>query len=64
MVTIYQEILGRPFQLEAMNCTLASLGNDHGFISKEYMSIAMRPFGEAQSKACAQSGQYHAIVES
>ena len=25
--------------------------NDHGFISKEYMFIGMRPFGEAQSKA-------------
>ena len=30
---------------------LANLGNDHGFISKEYISIGMRPFGEAQSKA-------------
>ena len=48
--------------------TLANLGNDHGFISKEYISIgmSMRPFGEAQSKAMrayAQSGQYHTIVE-
>ena len=30
--------------------TLANLVNDHGFISKEYISIGMRPFGEAQSK--------------
>ena len=29
----------------------ANLGNDHGFISKEYISIGMRPSGEAQSKA-------------
>ena len=45
--------------------TLANLGNDHGFISKEYISICMRPFGEAQSKTMriyAQSGQYHTIV--
>ena len=45
---------------------MANLGNDHGFISKEYISIGMRPFGEAQSKAIrtyAQSGQYHTIVE-
>ena len=25
--------------------TLANLGNDHGVISKEYISIGMRPFG-------------------
>ena len=44
--------------------TLANLGNDRGFISKEYASIGMRPFGEAQSKATrAQSGQYHTILE-
>ena len=46
--------------------TLANLGNDHGFISKEYISIGMRPFGETKSKtmrAYAQSGQYHIIVE-
>ena len=39
--------------------------NDHGFISKEYISIGMRPFGEAQSKAMrayAQSGQCRTIV--
>ena len=39
---------------------LANLGNDHGFISKEYISIGTRPFGKAQSKAMsayAQSGQ-------
>ena len=45
--------------------TLANLGNDHEFISKEYISIGMRPFGEAQSKAMrayAQSGQYHTVV--
>ena len=36
-------------------------------MSKEYISIGMRPFGETQSKATrayAQSGQYHIIVES
>jgi len=45
---------------------LTNLGNDHGFISKKYISIGMRCFGEAQSKvmrAYAQSGQYHSIVE-
>ena len=25
---------------------MANLGNDRGFISKEYISIGMRPFGE------------------
>ena len=47
--------------------TLANLEEDHGFISKESISIGMRPFGEAQSKAMrayAQSGQYHNMVES
>ena len=46
--------------------TLASLGNDHGFISKEYISIGLRPFEEIKSKAIrayTQSGQYHIIVE-
>jgi len=47
---------------------LANLENERGFISKEYISIGIRPFGEAQSKgtrAYAQSGQqYHTIVES
>ena len=46
--------------------TLTNLGNDHEFISKKYISIGMRPFGEAQSKtviAYAQSRQYHTIVE-
>ena len=46
---------------------MASLGNDHGFISKEHISIRTRPFREAQSKAMrvyAQIGQYHTIVES
>ena len=44
----------------------ANLGNDREFISKEYIFIGTRPFGEAQSKAMrayAQSGQYHTIVE-
>ena len=27
------------------------VGNDHEFIGKEYISIGMRPFGKAQSKA-------------
>ena len=39
-----------------------SFGNDHGFISKEYISIGMRSFEEA-TRAYAQSGQYHTIVE-
>ena len=26
------------------------LGNEHGFRSKEYISIAMRPFGEAKTR--------------
>ena len=30
--------------------TLANLGNDHGFISKEYISIDMRPFGKLKAK--------------
>ena len=46
---------------------MANLRNDHEFISKEYISIGMMLFGEAQSKAMrayAQSGQFHTIVES
>ena len=46
---------------------MANLGTDHGFISKEYIFIGMRPMGEAQSdakRAYAQSGQYHTTVES
>ena len=45
---------------------MANLGNDHGFISKEYTSIGMRPFEKAQSKvirAYTQRRQYHTIVE-
>ena len=45
---------------------MANLGNDHGLISKEYISIGKRPFVEAQSKVMrtyAQSEQYHTIVE-
>ena len=44
--------------------TLANLENDHGFISKEYISIGMKPFGEASKamRAYAQSEQYHTIV--
>jgi len=41
---------------------LANLGNDPGFISKEYISIGTRPLGETQSKAMrtyVRSGQYH-----
>ena len=47
--------------------TLDNLGDDHRFISKEYIYIGMRPFGEARNKtmrAYAQSGQCHTIVES
>ena len=29
---------------------MANLRNDHEFITKEYISIGMRPFGEAVSK--------------
>ena len=50
-----------------MSPTLANLEDDHRFISKKYISIGMRLFREAQSKATrayAQSGQYHTIVES
>ena len=46
---------------------LANLEDDHEFISKEYSSIGMRPFGETKSiamRACAESRQYHTIVES
>ena len=42
-------------------------GVPHGFISKKYISIGMRSFGEAKNKvtrAYVQSGQYHTIVES
>ena len=45
---------------------LVNLGNDHESIRKEYISIGIEPFGEAQNKAIrthAQSGQYHTIVE-
>ena len=45
--------------------TSAILGNDHGFIIKEYFSI--RHFEEAQSKtmrAYVQNVQYNTIVES
>ena len=40
--------------------------SDHGFRTKEYISIGMRIFREVQSKAMsayAQSGQYHTIME-
>ena len=40
--------------------------DDHEFISKEYISIGMRSFGETKSKIMrvyAQSGQYRTIVE-
>ena len=46
---------------------MANLEKDHGFISKEYISIGTRPFREAQSKAMrayAPNGQYHTMVES
>ena len=39
-----------------LESTLAYLENDHRFINNEYISVGMRPFGEAQSKdtrACA-----------
>ena len=58
------------FRLSLLDESLASanLGNDHGFIIKEYyLHWYERPFGEAQSKAMrayAQIGQYHTTVES
>ena len=45
---------------------MVKLGNDHGFINKEYISIGTRPFGEVQSKATrayTRSEQYHTNVE-
>ena len=47
--------------------TLANLGNDHRFITKEYYLHWYEVFWEVQSKsmrAYTQSGQYHTIVES
>ena len=44
----------------------ANLGNDHGFIIKKYYLHWYEVFWEVQSKvtrAFAQSGQYHTIVE-
>ena len=38
--TLQEKVINIKFKLD-----------DHGFISKEYISIGMRPFGEAQSKA-------------
>ena len=55
------------WELSGGSPTLPNLGNNHGFISKEYISIGTRLFGETQSKSMrgyAQSGQYHIIVES
>ena len=43
--------------------TLANLGNDHGFISKEYISIGMRPFKGSSKKTYAQSGRYFTTME-
>ena len=50
-----------------MKVTTVNLGNDHEFIIKEYSLHWFEPFWEAQSKvtrAYAQSGQYHTIMES
>ena len=47
--------------------TSANLGNDHGFIIKEYSIRWCEAFWEAQSKAIrgyAQSRQYYTNVES
>ena len=33
-----------------MYSLMANLGNDPEFISKEYISIGMRPFGEPKAK--------------
>ena len=55
------------FVLDDESPTSANLGNDHGFINKEYSLHWHEAFWEAQSKpmrAYAQSGQYHTIVES
>ena len=46
---------------------LVNLLEDHEFKVRNTISIGMRPFGEAQSKAIrayAQSGQYHTIMKS
>ena len=44
----------------------ANLEDDHEFISKEYMSMCMRPSEGTKSKAMrayAQSGQHYTILE-
>ena len=43
-------LYSRCWELLGVSLTLTNLGNDHEFISKEYISIGMRPFWEAQSK--------------
>ena len=53
--------------LDDESSTSANLGNDHGFIIKEYSLHCYEVFWEAQSKtmrAYAESGQYHTIVKS
>ena len=53
------------FSIVGRESTLANLGNDRRFISKEYTFISMRAFEEAQSKtrrAYPQSGQYHILL--
>ena len=53
--------------LDDESSTSANLGNDHGFIIKEYSLHCLRPFVGGQSKAMriyVQSGQYHTIMES
>ena len=46
--------------------TSANLGNDHGFIIKEYYLHWHEAFWEAHKaiRVYAQSGQYHTIMES
>ena len=52
--------------LSCLSVRSANLGNDHEFISNEYISTGMRPLEEIKSKvmrAYTQSGQYRTIVE-
>ena len=39
-----------------------NLGNDHEFISKKYISIGMKPFGESRSKAMRAYAQSNKII--
>ena len=68
--SFYKSIAGMALYLTPLHLWMippprSNLWNDYEFFSKEYISIAMRPFGKAQSnamRAYSQSGQYHTIV--